>query len=102
MADPKNPEAAPHRPFLVEGDYPSNEYEHADQQSQRRWEAKHESGPLYGDYTLHPDRAHPRSPEEYEADMERAANLRAMHGGLPDSSPEMPAVAVPGGKPFKV
>jgi hypothetical protein len=98
-----NPNDRKNRPFIVDGEYPpadadgfSDEFQ--EEQSHREYIAKHESGPLYGDYPHHPDRAMPRSPEMYAEEMKREEELRAMHGGLPDA-PE--AIRPSNPKPWK-
>ncbi len=107
-AVPTDPEARPHKNALFEGDYPAESKEpypgagytvdaHSAEQSLRRETLMAEGGTLGGTYPAHPDRAHPNSPEQYRAEVERQEYLRACHGGLPDA----PAALRQGKKPFK-
>ena len=101
MAEHQDPNAAPHKPFLMEGDYAPGDA-HLMNQEKRRMLAREEGSTIGGLSPHWPDRAHPLSQEEWEREQETAAYRRACHGGLPDSSDENPSIAVPGGKPFTV
>ncbi len=86
----QDPNARQHRPFILDGEYPAPDVDgfsdaFQEEQDKREYAAKHESGPLYGDYRHHPDRAMPRTPEMYAQELEQQEYLRACHGGLPDA-----------------
>lgn len=110
-AETTDPEARPHKPAIMEGDYPPldaqkrhpdapyiTENAHLAEQAKRREVLASEGSTLSGEYgSPYPDRAHPSSPEEYREEMERAKYLRACHGGPPDA----PDALSQGKKSFK-
>ena len=110
MAQHEDPNARMHRPFLVDGEYPApvEPYPGAGykedglvrEQAERLDKLQREGGALGGQHVEYPDRGLARGPIEYEQEMKLAAELRACHGGLPDGSPENPAIAV-SSTPFK-
>lgn len=111
----------PPRPFLLDGDYPAptppdeverqlkqegkerlaEEYANVQFDAERRERealaSEHSSGKL-GSWNPEPS---PLSPGELERQLEEDARYREQRGGLPDSSEQMPAVAVKGGFPAK-
>ena len=111
----KDPGARPFKPAIMDGDYPGPEavknmdpdgseyvyYQdaHAEEQARRLHALEAEGGSLGGKHPDYPDRATPRSPEQYAAEQEQAAYLRAAHGGLEDAPGEAQAVAQ---VPFKL
>lgn len=87
-----DPNDRQHKPAIMDGEYPSDDV-HMMEQERRRHALGMEGGPLGGREYPHP--AHPASPEQYREEMERAAYLRACHGGLPDAPDALPQSPTP-------
>jgi hypothetical protein len=103
----------PKKPFVLDGENPPLPERYADYPADMRGDLDSVeinarecerlsrqglSGPLGNPYGPYPNG--PQSQESYEEQVKREEEIRAVRGGLPDSSPEMPPQAT-SSKPFK-
>lgn len=103
-----DPNDRPQRPFIMDGDYPPRDaqaevypgvFEDAfvEEQETRLHALQNEGGTLRGgsDSGYYPDMPMPQSPEQREQADDRAAYLRACHGGEPDAPEALPQPPTP-------